>query len=81
MAKFDLRPYAEAGARARLVELLAEADIIRRAFPGIDSTTPAKAPSRQSAAAAGGRRSTMTDAERNAVSARMKVQLGDAATG
>lgn len=73
MANFDMKHYAEAGARLRLAELLAEADKIRRAFPGIDTGTPRTSRGESAGAPARGRRSTMSAAERKAVSARMKA--------
>ena len=77
MATFDVMQYAQAGARARLADLLAEADRIRRAFPGIerdgDRAAPRKARQQQGSPNRPGRRRTMTAAERRAVSARMKA--------
>jgi len=72
-----MRQYAEAGARSRLIELVAEADRIRRAFPGIETggadELRGKGVARQQGTAAPrGKRRTMTAAERQAVSARMK---------
>ena len=77
MVTFDMRQYAEAGARSRLMELVAEADRIRRAFPGIEpdgahELRGKRVARQQVAAARRGRRRTMTAAERKAVSARMK---------
>src|SRR5436190_10003292 len=77
MATFDIRHYAEAGARARLLELVAEAERIRRAFPGIGTDRATSGGGEGQArlpeyAAPGGRR-PMTAAERSAVSARMKA--------
>lgn len=73
----DMKALARAGAEARLRELLAEIEGIRRAFPGIGgagrgrsraTATPAatKPPARR------GRRKPMTAAEKKAVSDRMK---------
>src|SRR4051794_36766005 len=51
MPKFDINQYAQAGARARLTEILAEAHRIRRAFPGIE--TDGAEPTRGEAVARG----------------------------
>jgi len=67
--------------RATLAELLSEAARIRRTFPAIE--TDVSEPIRgkrvgreQAAPARRGRRTTMTGAERRAVSARMKAYWG-----
>jgi hypothetical protein len=72
MAIFDVRQYAEIGARIRLTELMPEADRIRRAFPGI-GTQLASTATQSDDGARRGRRSAMTVAARKAVSSRMKA--------
>jgi len=72
----DLRRYALLGAEARLLELGKEADSIYQAFPELRRRGTRSLPEAPSTAATrGGRRKrgrTMSDAQREEVSARMK---------
>jgi hypothetical protein len=72
----DLRRYALLGAEARLLELRKEADSIYQAFPELRRRGTRSLPEAPSTAATrGGRRKrgrTMSDAQREEVSARMK---------
>ena len=68
----DIKGFARAGAQARLAELAAEIQAIRRAFPGLDGASE-----RRSIIAADGDgqrqiRRRMSAAQRKAVSTRMK---------
>jgi hypothetical protein len=70
----DLKALARVGAAARLRELMAEVDQIRREFPGIDEARQRRdrrEGGRARPAARRGRRK-MSAVERKAVSARMK---------
>lgn len=85
MAKVDLKVYARRGAEARVAELRAELAEIYRAFPGLSrsgGTTAADG----AAAGAGGRRRrrkgarkrpAMSEAQKRAVSLRMKRYWAD----
>ena len=76
----DIRRYAIAGAKARVVEITQELDAIRRAFPELRENGSRGARTRQSAVAGGDepttparrRRSSMSAAQRKAVGERMK---------
>jgi hypothetical protein len=76
----DIRRYAIAGAKARVVEITHELDAIRRAFPELRENGSSGARTRRSAVAGGDgpttrtrrRRSTMSAAQRKAVGERMK---------
>ena len=71
----DMRRYALAGAQARLAEISLELKAIRRAFPELRTNDdPARRQPSVTKETAGrrGRRRTMSAAERNAVSERMK---------
>lgn len=69
----DMNALAMMGARARLEQLQAEAEEIRRMFPDLRSTTATTGTLRAPAAGNGGRprRKPMSAAEKRAVSARM----------
>jgi len=76
----DIRRYAIAGAKARVVEITQELDAIRRAFPELRQNGSTGTRTRQTAVAGGDepttparrRRSTMSAAQRKAVGERMK---------
>jgi len=68
VAKFDLREYARTGAQSRAAELQAELARIYRAFPELKGTRGASTGSKRRSR----RRSTMSAAQRKAVSVRMK---------
>jgi hypothetical protein len=79
MAKFDINSYARRGAEARLEELNQELAAIYSAFPDLRPGRGARGGRTQSATPAAPapvarrrRRSTMSAAQRRAVSARMK---------
>ena len=67
----DLKSWAEAGARARLLDIHTETATILRIFPEL----------RKRAAATIRRRRTMSQAERKAVGERMRKSLGGPPAG
>lgn len=69
----DMNALAMMGAKARLAQLQAEAEEIRRMFPDLRSTTATARPGRAAAAENAGspRRKPMSAADKRAVSARM----------
>jgi hypothetical protein len=78
LAKFDLKEYARTGAMTRAAELQAELEDIYRAFPDMRGNTGRRG-ARGSTSGVGPRvgrrrkrRAPMSDAQKKAVSARMK---------